>query len=319
MFLLKKIFNIEQLNLRVAVTLFGIKIKFKSKKVKQQINKASLSRKIGKFAKSGICEVSRKPRLIVSLTSFPERMAEIKYTLYSLLTQTLKPDMVVLWLAKEQFPEREKDIPQEVLNLCRYGLSIKWCNDLKSYKKLVPALQEFPHDILITADDDLFYEPKWLEKLYNAYLENPQIIHCHRAHYIQLNADGSLKKYTEWEQSVSASAASYRNFCTTGGGVLYPPKCFYQDVCQEKLFQKLSPTADDIWFWAMLVLNGKKIQVIKDNLPIKYVCPEREMGLTKDRTLASVNLGLAKNDEQLKNIIVRYPDIIVRLNKESQK
>lgn len=69
----------------------------------------------------------------------------------------------------------------------------KWCNDLKSYKKLVPALQEFPHDILITADDDLFYEPEWLEKLYNAYLENPQIIHCHRAHYIQLNADGSLK------------------------------------------------------------------------------------------------------------------------------
>lgn len=43
------------------------------------------------------------------------------------------------------------------------------------------------------------------------------------------------------------------------------------------------------------------------------------MGLTKDRTLASVNLGLAKNDEQLKSIIVRYPDIIVRLNKESQK
>lgn len=316
---LKKIFSIEQLNLRVAVTLFGIKVKFKSKKVKQQINKAALSRKIRKFTQSGICEISRKPRLIVTLTSFPERMAEIKYTLYSLLTQTLKPDMVVLWLAKEQFPDREKNLPQDVLNLRGNGLTIKWCDDLKSYKKLIPALKEFPDDILVTADDDLFYEPEWLEKLYTAYLDNPQIIHCHRAHYIQLNTDGSLKKYREWEQCISASVASYRNFCTTGGGVLYPPGCFYKDVCLAKLFQKLSPMADDIWFWAMLLLYHRKICVIKDNLPIKYVCPEREMGLTKDKTLASINQGAEKNDEQLRNIITHYPEIILLLNEDSQK
>ena len=44
-----------------------------------------------------------------SLTSFPQRMYEIHYTLYSLLTQTIKPAKVILWLGREQFPNLEKD------------------------------------------------------------------------------------------------------------------------------------------------------------------------------------------------------------------
>ncbi len=38
--------------------------------------------------------------LIVSLTSFPQRMADISYVLYSLINQTLKPDKTILWLEK---------------------------------------------------------------------------------------------------------------------------------------------------------------------------------------------------------------------------
>ena len=73
--------------------------------------------------------------LIVSLTSFPERMYELHYTLYSLLTQSVKPKQVILWLAKEQFPNLEKDIPARVLELQKNGLTIKWTHNIYSYKK----------------------------------------------------------------------------------------------------------------------------------------------------------------------------------------
>ncbi len=48
------------------------------------------------------------------------------------------------------------------------GLTIDWCEDIKSYKKLIPTLKKYPDAIIVTADDDLIYDNKWLEQLYNA-------------------------------------------------------------------------------------------------------------------------------------------------------
>ena len=44
-------------------------------------------------------------------------------------------------------------------------------------------------------------------------------------------------------------------------GVLYPPHTLYSDVSREDLFIRLAPDADDVWFWAMAVLNGTKIML----------------------------------------------------------
>ena len=132
---------------------------------KRGINKEKIASKIELFREKGVTNEKRETKLIVSLTSYPERMYDIHYCLYSLLTQTLKPDEVILWLAKEQFPNEEKDISQKVLKLKDNGLSIKFCEDIKSYKKIIPTLREYPNEIIVTADDDLYYKENWLEKL----------------------------------------------------------------------------------------------------------------------------------------------------------
>lgn len=64
---------------------------------------------------------SEGEKIIVSLTSFPARINIVVKTIKTLLTQTLKPDAVILWLAPEQFPNGEKDLPQELLDLKQYG------------------------------------------------------------------------------------------------------------------------------------------------------------------------------------------------------
>jgi len=220
--------------------------------------------KVAEIKTSGITSEKRNPKVIVSMTSFPDRINYVYKTVISLLDQTFKPDMIILWLAEEQFPNKEQDLPENLTNLCQYGLTIKWCNDIRSYKKLIPTLKEFPNDIIVTVDDDVYYEKYMLERLYKSYIKNPEYIHCHRCTYIyykngKINAKIGGKKFYKYP--------CYANKLTGVGGVLYPPNSLYKDILDEELFMKLAPTNDDVWFWTMAVLNNRKICVIKDYIP----------------------------------------------------
>lgn len=288
--------------------------KLREKKIaEQQIDKKNLDVEIANFKDFGINATSRSEKIIVSLTSFPERMYDMPYCLYSLLKQTMKPDMVILWLGEEQFPNKEADIPETVLRLKKNGLTIKWTKDIKSYKKLIPALKKYPTDIIVTADDDIFYAPDWLEKLYETHKQHPTDIVCHRVHKIKV-LNKQITPYTNWDKCINDDSASYLNFFTGAGGVLYPPHCLFQDISKEDLFMSLAPHADDVWFWAMAVLNNHKIRVVKDPYQLIYINPEREYGLNGEKTLFQMNK--TGNDKQINNVILHYPQITGKLNKE---
>lgn len=271
------------------------------------IDKESLDKEIEGFKQSGT--TGDDEGLIVSLTSFPQRMYEIHYTLYSLLTQTVKPAKVILWLGEEQFPNLEKDIPEKVLKLRENGLTIEWHKNLRSYTKLVPSLKKYPNNIIITADDDIYYETDWLKKLLKSYEINKNSIICHRAHRVKFTKNG-LAPYKKWPKKIKGGKASYLNFLTGVGGVLYPPNSLYKDVLNEELFMELAPKADDVWFWAMAVLNKTRILVVKDWIrELTYVNPERERGLTNEITLFSFNKK-GGNDLQIEKVLNHYPQIL---------
>jgi len=302
------------------ITVLGIKFNYVKKiKLPPHINKEKLLPDVVNFQDKGVTLEKRSPRLIVSLTSFPDRMNEIHFTIYSLLKQTEKPDEVVLWLAKEQFPNGEKDIPEIVLKLKGNGLTIKWCDDLRSYKKLIPSLKEFPNDIIIVVDDDddIYYNNRWLEKLYREYLKTPDCVIGTRGHLVALNKEGYPLPYEQWKKNVILNKPSYRNFMTGCGGVLYPPRVLYKDVDDISLFKKLAPYADDVWFWAMTVLNGIKIRNFAGRKARKllYVNPERELRLTNELTLAKLNIEQDGNNKQIRQVIEYYPQLIDKLKK----
>ena len=274
------------------------------------INKEKILYEMETWDELGVTNQNRSPKIIVSLTSFPERMYDIVYTLYSLLCQTLKPDKVILWLGEEQFPRREKDISKRILDLTENGLTIGWYKDIRSYKKLIPSLLKYPDDLIVTADDDIYYPENWLELLYNSYLEDPDSVHCHRAHKVSVD-NNSFNPYKSWKVCIADSSCTYSNFCTTGGGVLFPNKIFHEDVLKEKIFLNCCPSADDIWFWAMSVLNRKKIKVVNECInTIKFVNPKRELGIFNEHVLAKKNVTKNENDLQLNNILKHYPQII---------
>ena len=280
------------------------------------INRDYVASMVENMYEKGVSESTGKPRLIVSLTSYPKRMYDIHLCLYSLLTQDLKPDKVILWLAEEQFPHKSKDVPKKVRELKKFGLEIKWCSDLKSYKKLIPALQLYPDACIVTADDDIYYPANWLRGLWETYQHTGAGVVAHRCHEAAYEGDAFLP-YAKWQKCIERENPTYTNFMTGAGGILYAPGCFHPDIMNVAKFQELCPHGDDIWFWTMALLNGTKIAIPPQ--PYKnlvYTNPEREANANDDGTLFAVN-GAGGNDVQLANVLAAYPELGALLQAES--
>jgi hypothetical protein len=141
-----------------------------------------------------------KCQYIVTLTSYGKRVkSTAPYTICSLLNQTLAPDRIILWLANGT------KIPPILKVLTQKGLEIKYCEDIKSYKKLIPALKQFPDDVLITADDDVYYPENWFEQLKNAYDNDNKKIYAHRMHEISFDEQRNMMPYKKWRHVITRS------------------------------------------------------------------------------------------------------------------
>ena len=265
---------------------------------------------------SGTTENKRTSQLIVSLTSYPPRIKTTAIAINTLLHQKVKPDRVILWLADSQFPQKEKELPPELLNLTKYGLEIKWCKDLGSYKKIVPALKEFPEDIIVTADDDIYYQEDWLESLYNAYLENPQNIYVKRA--VKMHVDnGEIKAFTsDVQEKLDVLPASFSNQLMSGSGCLFPPHSLHEDILDINNFLLLLPTHDDIYLWAMAILKGTKIKVVDGFKAQMETIDGTNLSALCKRN--AENNGGIRADEALKRICKRYSVILTKLKSEEK-
>lgn len=280
--------------------LFGLIIKIRHKFDRLNI------RKVKEY---GINTELRKEKIIVSLTTFPERINKVHLTIEQLLTQTMKPDKLILWLAEEQFPNEEKDLPESLLRLKEYGLTISWCEDLKSYKKLLPTLKEYPNDIIITYDDDIYYNEDSIENLYKAHLEETQCICTHRfskVYFREKNLNFYKSRQLYFIKKVKK--ISYFNTIVGCGGVLYPSGSLYKEINNIDLIRKTIPSHDDVWFWAMAVLNGTKIKVVDGfSRSLPTVENTQQYGLCKKNNIK--NSGLSYN-QALEIIISNFPEII---------
>lgn len=227
--------------------------------------------------------------VVVSLTSYPARFPTLAMTIKSLLSQTLQPDRVVLWLDTDSPP------PSDVTNLASPGLfEIRRCEPMRSYAKIIPALKEWPEAYICTADDDIYYHPDWLEKLVSA--SEPDVITCRRAHGIRYDGDKRLP-YTSWDWCVET--ASDGNLFPTGcGGVLYPPGSLAPEVL-DPLFKELCPTADDVWLYVMGRRAGTRHRQVGGPFH-NTIWPG-----SQEQTLVSVNVDNG-NDRQLAAVLSRF-------------
>ena len=211
---------------------------------------------------NGLNTLPRPKPIVVSLTSIPSRLFQkADITISTLLRQSCRPDHVILWLSNAL---RDHPLPKTFAHLLRAGLEVRYCEDAGPHTKLIYTLQAYPDCLAVTADDDLLYPPTWLGELYASYQKAPHYIHCHRAHLIRRATDGTLLPYAEWDyQAPGTIGPSHLLFPTSGAGILFPPNSLPDETQNKSAFQPLCPSADDVWYKAMALVQGTLCQKVK--------------------------------------------------------
>ena len=206
--------------------------------------------------------------IIVSLTTFGKRIYDVYLAIESIMQGTIKPNRIILWLSEKEF--KGQQLPQTLILQQQRGLEIAYCEDIRSYKKLIPTLKAYAEASVITIDDDAIYEFDLVERMINAHIKNPKAVCSCRTHRITLNNEGRPNSYLDWEMCTSYTDTTPLNFPTTGGGTLYPPHSLLPEVLNQEIFTKICPTADDIWFHAMAVMNDTPILHVDTPKPEGY-------------------------------------------------
>ena len=258
----------------------------------------------------------QKKQIIVSLTSIPEALPIAAQAIRSILEGSVLPDKIVLYLTAQQFPNSK--IPPDLQDLLTLNsiFEVRFYNQIiRSYTKLIPTLQDFPNDIIITIDDDVRYHKNMLKRLLSRHKKYPNAIIGHRIRRIKMNS-----RYKSWKLYKRVSLLkfsfkpSYRNLQTGVGGVLYPPHSLSKEMLKPEVFMKLASTVDDIWFWAAAVANGTKIAPI----PFGF-WRQPDLGKPSKIALSSKNVysSIDVNRAVFENIMKKYPTIKQRFESKS--
>ena len=197
--------------------------------------------------------------LIVSLTSYPPRIRGCWVAIESIFRQSELPDALVLTLCETDFPGRK--LPFSLRVQQSRGLTVLWVEqDGKSFDKLLPVRRLFPSASVITIDDDVVLPASFIAEMREAHRKSPRAIIGYRGWEI-MPVDGTVLFGQGWRRA-GAGSPSDRLFFAGNAGVLYPPGSLADQVFDIERAFAVSPSADDIWFWACAVVNGTELRCL---------------------------------------------------------
>lgn len=281
--------------LHIASLVENIKIDNKITIREEFLNYCAFNSQISGITEQKYCN----QEIIISLTTYNKRLHQVYLSIESLMQQSMKANKIVLWLSSDY---QNKLLPPVLALQQKRGLEIYYCDDIKSYKKLIPSLKKYPDSVIITVDDDVYYNHNFIENFIFSYLKSPNYIYFNRGFTIQLK-NNIFAPYIKWK-NITHQEVSPLNFATGVGGILYPPRCFNDEVFNEKIFMDICQYADDVWFKAMSLYNGiqskKSVSVspVGDDFLINKSV--QDIGLSK------INNEKNMNDLQIKKVFDNY-------------
>lgn len=265
-------------------------------------NKSILKEKIV----SPLNKEQRDEIVIASLTSYPARISYVHLAIKSLMLQAYKPDRIVLYLAKEQFPTKE--LPKELIALCEYGLEIIWMHDIYGHKKyFYPVVNQKDNEVVITFDDDIIYPKNAIKRLMKTHKKFPNCLVCERGQIYdkRFESNPGLWKIIS---SHGVKKPTYSMNPSPGGGCLIPKGAFYIDATNEEKIRELAYKNDDLWYMFMCAQN--KTKMVKTR---KYHRTFSVIDGSQAEQMATENVLGNKNAVILEGLKNAYPDAWKRI------
>lgn len=240
--------------------------------------------------------------IVVSMTTYPARIGIAHQALQSILDQTVRPDRIVLCLAREEFPEGVPSLPGTVRNLLDEGVELLWAErNLKPHKKYFYTMRKYPDSVVITVDDDKIYAPTLVAELMESYRRFPRCVSAMHVHLMAFGKNGELLPYAQWGKLCRAFVdhPNLALFAVGDGGVLYPPHLLSGRLFDEDGILSTTLNGDDIWLKIMEVANGIPVVLPSAKSPN----PMTVEGSQAHSLFAENKLG---NDEMIRQALEYY-------------
>lgn len=273
--------------------------------VMDNLKKKRIARAINKLPNGLLSSQISKDDIVCSVTSHGCRVHyALPYMLYSLLTQEKLPKKIVVFLDYDHWSDA--NLPPLLRKLQQVGVEFYYCEDIKSYKKLIPAMRMFPNNPILTLDDDFYFHPKHILWLTEAYEQSDKKTVIGQWGCIPIIENGRYLPYSQWVDWRKGDEDAAISFFG-GLGCIYPP-IFDEEILKSSIFMKLCPTADDIWFWAMEERQHIKRTYIKQkgygyHIPVDRIY---DYDIAGDNCLNTINGLQGQNDVQLRALLDYY-------------
>jgi hypothetical protein len=237
-------------------------------------------------------------RVIVSLSTVPDRINNLGPTIRSLLEQTHPPDEIVL--AVPQFSIREQRpyvVPKYISRLPRVRV-LRCPEDWGPATKFIGAIQDElaagrENTLIMVVDDDRVYPRDALET-YLYYSEQlPNAALCFRG--------AAMPSSLDWDDARMIRASELRQpqpvaVITGCGSYLIQPRFFDESLWDYSRAPSVAFYIDDIWISAWLSRSGVK----------RYVVPASAMMRSVFRQRRTVSLNKIHERQKLNNEIIAF-------------
>src|SRR5881392_4061058 len=231
------------------------------------------------FIRETLANSSRSghPRVIVSLSTVPDRINNLRPTIRSLLKQTRPPDEIVL--AVPEFSVREQRpyvVPKYISRLPRVRV-LHCAEDWGPATKFIGAIQDElaagrENSLIMVVDDDRIYPRDALEA-YLYYSEQlPNAALCFRG--------AAMPSTFDWDDAKMIYAKDLREprpvaVITGCGSYLIQPRFFDGSLWDYSGAPPVAFYIDDIWISAWLSRGGVKRYVIPGSTMMRSVSGQR--------------------------------------------
>jgi hypothetical protein len=237
-------------------------------------------------------------RVIVSLSTVPDRINNLRPTIRSLLEQTHPPDEIVL--AVPQFSIREQRpyvVPKYISRLPRVRV-LRCPEDWGPATKFIGAIQDElaagrENTLIMVVDDDRVYPRDALETYLHYSEQLPNAALCFRG--------AAMPSSMDWDDAKMIRASELRQpqpvaVITGCGSYLIQPRFFDGSLWDYSRAPSVAFYIDDIWISAWLSRRGVK----------RYVVPASAMMRSVFRQRRTVSLNKIHERQKLNNETIAF-------------
>lgn len=163
-------------------------------------------------------------------------------------------------------------------------MEILWVEDNPyAVKKLIPVIEKYPNEAVVTLDDDIIYHPFLLTGLVPKTAQRESIVgYVGKA---MVKNGEQLGMYYREPKPATSNTPPERVYLIGWGGIYYPPKSLDSKVLDMEAVHKIVPgRGSDIWFWAAAhAKNTKQICLgIPEGYNLGIPIPQNEDTAPKD-------------------------------------